>query len=173
MDSVLSKALLSIGTEEFAALLKGPAVFSAFTYSTFKADNFDDGLDWHLFTLPYKKVSMLVSMIFIIVDFFLWAGLGLFISGFKNSSLTFCEYILSFFKKIEIKEESHMAFVNDQPITLTLKEYDLLLLFLKNIGKDNFVCDILNDLGTINIASNSYIPDDVSTEIISIGISKN
>ena len=37
--------------------------------------------------------------------------------------------------KIEIKEESHMAFVNDQPITLTLKEYDLLLLFLKNIGK--------------------------------------
>ena len=37
--------------------------------------------------------------------------------------------------RIEIKEESHMAFVNDQPITLTLKEYDLLLLFLKNIGK--------------------------------------
>lgn len=34
------------------------------------------------------------------------------------------------------------------------------------IGKDNFVCDILNDLGTINIASTSYISDDVSTEII-------
>ena len=37
--------------------------------------------------------------------------------------------------KIEIREENHLAFVNGEPITLTLKEYDLLLLFLKNIGK--------------------------------------
>ena len=37
--------------------------------------------------------------------------------------------------KIEIREENHLAFVNNEPITLTLKEYDLLLLFLKNIGK--------------------------------------
>ena len=32
--------------------------------------------------------------------------------------------------KIEIREENHLAFVNGEPITLTLKEYDLLLLFL-------------------------------------------
>jgi len=37
--------------------------------------------------------------------------------------------------KIEIREENHLAFVNGEAITLTLKEYDLLLLFLKNIGK--------------------------------------
>ncbi len=37
--------------------------------------------------------------------------------------------------KIEIREENHLAFVDNKPISLTLKEYDLLLLFLKNIGK--------------------------------------
>ena len=77
-----------------------PQVTQVISLQIFVAlDNFETGLDWKLFTSKYSSLSLLSSLICYLVSIFIFIGIGMFVTVFKNSGLSFVDFIKSWFVK--------------------------------------------------------------------------
>ena len=81
-----------------------------------KSDIYEFSLD--ILTEQVKNISYLESFLFFILQIVFYTSISLFIQSYKNSGLSFCLYLKSFYSNVsrEIRNEDHEALIGDDSI---------------------------------------------------------
>ena len=70
-------------------------------------------LTWKRLWMKANKFSFMESMIMYLVDIILYSFLTLFIVKYKNSGLTFCQYLKSYFREVSREAVAPQNLIND------------------------------------------------------------